>query len=345
MHRTVPFLLLALTLAACGGRCKSRNVEEPVPEPVWSSEQRSFRLAYEVEVRAPPGGGGPLQIFVPLAQPDERQRVLRRYVEAPIEGDEWRDQVYDNRFWRGRVENPVAGQPITIRVNYEFQRAPFVPPEPGTTQPSMPEELMRPFHAANDRVPIEGELVDAILGELPARDGEPGELARAAFDLVVSSMKEQTAGEGAGEGDTRWAWEHKAGTCADYGAVLASILRARGIAARMSFGLEIPEGQDRGTIENEHCWLDAWLPAVGWFALDPFKADREPQRRDHFFGRQPADRVTLTIGRDLVLGEGHQGPPLSHFSRPYVELAGEPYTEVTTRIRFESLTDSQQEPR
>ena len=63
-------------------------------------------------------------------------------------------------------------------------------------------------------------------------------------------------------------------------------------------------------------------------------AFKHPDKRDLFYGTQPADRIHFTTGRDLRLGADHRGRPLNYFIYPYVEVEGQPVEGIEQSFRF-----------
>lgn len=60
--------------------------------------------------------------------------------------------------------------------------------------------------------------------------------------------------------------------------------------------------------------------------------DKDPSKRDYFFGTLTENRVLFTTGRDIVLDSKHDGAPLNFLYAPYVEVDGKAVTgklEVT----------------
>ena len=87
-------------------------------------------------------------------------------------------------------------------------------------------------------------------------------------------------------------------------------------------GFPIPHDRPEGTIAGYHCWVEFWLPEVGWFPIDASEAFKHPERRELFYGTHPADRLHMTTGRDLQLGAAQHDRPLNYFVYPYVEIDG-----------------------
>jgi hypothetical protein len=56
--------------------------------------------------------------------------------------------------------------------------------------------------------------------------------------------------------------------------------------------------------------------------------------KDYYFGSLTEDRVTFSIGRDLVLAPPQKGPPLNFFIYPYVEVDGEPLSKDQMQLSF-----------
>ncbi len=63
--------------------------------------------------------------------------------------------------------------------------------------------------------------------------------------------------------------------------------------------------------------------------VDISEADKDPAKTDYFFGGHSDNRVTLSVGRDLMLEPKQAGEPLNYFVNPYAEVGGEPLWGVT----------------
>jgi len=305
---------------------------------------RSVSFTYEVEIPAQPAGTGPINVFVPLAVSDAHQAILRRDVKASISGREKTEGRYGNKFWHGHVDRS-DGKPITVVVDYIAQRQVFKQQRlvyPGTREysPKEREELALSL-GPDGRVPISGPVIDKVRAELPQTDPSPLARARAIYDYVIDHMEYKKVGSGWGNGDTFWACSARYGNCTDFHALFISLARAEGIPARFEIGFPIPENLSSGVIDGYHCWTEFHLPGVGWFPIDASEAWKHKERRDLYFGSQPADRIQFTIGRDLELGDGHTTGPLNYFIYPHVEVAGKQLDSVKSRFRFSEIPNGE----
>src|SRR6266511_318482 len=137
-----------------------------------------------------------------------------------------------------------------------------------------------------------------------------------------------------------WACSKRYGNCTDFHALFISLARADGIPAQFEIGFPISEDRTSGVIDGYHCWTEFHLPGVGWFPIDASEAWKHKERRDLYFGTQPADRIQFTIGRDLELGDGHTTGPLNYFIYPHVEVAGKRLDNVKRSFRFSEIPDA-----
>lgn len=304
---------------------------------------RTFSFTYEVEIPAQRAGIGPIDVFIPLAVSDSHQAILRRDVKANIPGREKIESRYGNTFWHGHLDRS-NGTPITVVVEYTAQRRVFTQQRLASSalraHGSSEREEMALFLGPDRRVPVSGPLIEQVRADLPQTGRSPLVRARAIYDYVIDHMEYKKVGSGWGNGDTFWACSARYGNCTDFHALFISLARSEGIPARFEIGFPIPEEKTSGVIDGYHCWTEFHLPDVGWFPIDASEAWKHKERRDLYFGTQPADRLQFSVGRDLELGDGHTTGPLNYFIYPHVEVAGEQLDSVKRRFRFSELPDA-----
>jgi transglutaminase-like putative cysteine protease len=287
-------------------------------------------------------------VFVPLALENEHQRILSQDIEASILGRVESEPVYGNRFWHASIEES-NGDLIVVTVRYVVARSVFhrEVPEHRNGRPLHEAERAQfeRFLRANERVVVAHEVLNPILTEIREAAGATDRtvVARAIYDWVVDNLEYKKVGTGWGNGDTFWACSQRYGNCTDFHSLFISLARTEGIPARFEMGFPVPETRPEGTISGYHCWVEFYLPEIGWFPIDASEAFKHPEKRATFYGTQPADRIHFTTGRDLRLGAGHRSRPLNYFIYPYVEVEGRSYEGPIEKTflykeRFEPLS-------
>ncbi len=310
---------------------------------------RTFRFTYETTIGPIDAGTGPVHVFVPLAQSDENQTIHARRVESSLDGEIRSESRYGNRFWHGTLEQS-NGAPIAVKVSYLVERRPFhrrAIDGPVGPLGAAERERYKVFLGANGRVPVGHPILEPILSEIRASSdsGDRAVVARATYDWVVDNMQYKKVDSGWGNGDTFWACSERYGNCTDFHSLFNSLARTEGIPARFEIGFPVPEDRPGGVIGGYHCWTRFYLDGVGWLPIDASEAFKHPQKKEIFYGNQPADRIHFTTGRDLELGEGHESGPLNYFVYPHVEVAGRRYEgPIVNRFAYEDAAPGDRSP-
>ncbi len=313
--------------------------------PSVAEPTRTFRFVYEVEIGPLDPGSDPAQIFVPLAESDEYQRVLSREITASIPGVMGREEEHGNAYWHGHIDRP-AGEIVEVRVEYVVERRSFRKDGLEDVRPGdvlSPDERRRvEKYLDGDRlVPVNHPmLMPALEGvRLRAPVEDMALTARAIYDWLVDNLEYKKVGTGWGNGDAFWACSERYGNCTDFHSLFNALARSSGIPARFEIGFPIPEDRDQGSIEGYHCWAQFYLPGVGWVPVDASEAFKHPERREEFYGGQGADRIRFSTGRDLELGPEQTSGPLNYFISPHVEIAGETWVgPIAKKFTFEDLS-------
>ena len=296
---------------------------------VSAAASRNLVVEYKVTVSGV-SKGQPVDIYIPLAQDTARQSVIRTDLNAPIDGEEKKEATYGNRYWHGHTD-AASGDAMTVTLAQVVERR-----DHGAAKVTEAERAL--FLKANARVPVSGEMVDGVRAELGlAADASDKDKARAIYDYVVANVEYKKTGTGWGNGDTEWACTEKYGNCTDFHALFTSLARAEGLPSRFEIGIPIPLTPDAGTVGGYHCWIEVALPDEGWFPIDASEAKKHPEQKELLFGKQPADRVRFTVGRDLVL-DGQKAPPLNYFIYPHVEVGGVVHKDVKTAFSYRVAT-------
>ena len=131
-----------------------------------------------------------------------------------------------------------------------------------------------------------------------------------------------------GNGNSVYACDIGVGNCTDYHSYFISLSRTMDIPARFHMGFSIPNGVS-GKIGGYHCWADYYIEGEGWYPVDISEADKDPKKKDYFFGTVNYNRVEFSTGRDLEL----------HNYKKHVNFFIYPLVEGTTFEKSFSYTN------
>ena len=92
-----------------------------------------------------------------------------------------------------------------------------------------------------------------------------------------------------------------------------------------------------GVVPGYHCWAEFYEGGQGWVPVDASEAWKHPELADHYFGAHDPNRFLISTGRDIRLVPRPQGDPVNIFFSPYVEVDGQPFSDVKVEVRFTDL--------
>ncbi len=307
------------------------------PTAAVEPAEHRFEFTYSVLAGEFPNHGA-VDLYVPLPVEDAHQQILDTRIESSIPGEIGVEPVYGNRYYRVHRPANVNG-PISVDLTWTVTRSRVLAQE-GVLDETDRERYLQ----SNNLVPVGHEMLDPIRAEVHAlrADESPQATARAIYDWVVDNVEYKKVGTGWGNGDTFWACSERYGNCTDFHALFIALARSEGIPARFEMGFPVPTDRLQGAVSGYHCWVQMYVPGTGWLPVDASEAAKHPQDRERYYGSQPADRVHLSTGRDLVLSPASESQPLNYFVYPYVEVAGVPWkVDLETRFSYRLLnTDS-----
>jgi transglutaminase-like putative cysteine protease len=283
-------------------------------------------LTYQAAVRDIPEGTEVLDLWLPVPQDDENQTIHRLTIDAPDAVSLSRESMFGNRMLHLRRNRP--GPEVVVTLTIVATRT----ENPGRTVPPTPAERSL-LMAAEPLVPLDGPIRQRAVAATEGLEDEVAR-ARAIYDSVLGSMTYDKSGSGWGRGDARFACEVGKGNCTDFHALLIGMARASGIPAQFAIGLSLPPEKREGAISGYHCWAELYVEDAGWVPVDASEADKNPSRRDYFFGHHDEHRLEFSRGRNLTLAPPQQGPPLNYFISPYAEIDGAPYLTIDLGVTF-----------
>ncbi|MDG2285585.1 MAG: transglutaminase domain-containing protein [Alphaproteobacteria bacterium] len=310
--------IVATVIGAEGSLAKS--------EARFDGKSSSFLFHYHVTItELPPNRIAAL--WIPVATSDEHQTVTVRNVALPGPYRTTKDTQFGNSMFFMKVTADENGQ-IPIAVDYEVRRIEVTPKSGGKLTTYDRKHYLRP----NRLVPLGGKPLEL----LPNRSlvGTSREAVRKIYDLVDGHVHyDKPAGGAWGRGDAVWVCDSRFGNCSDFHSLFISLCRSHGVPARFRIGFPIGP-QPKGELGGYHCWAQ-FAEGDRWLSVDISEADRNPDRKDYYFGRLPPDRVIFSTGRDLILEPEQAFGPVNFFVYPHVEVDGELHSELETDFAFE----------
>jgi transglutaminase-like putative cysteine protease len=315
-----------------------------------------FDARYELVVRAPEGGKH-LRVWFPLPNDDPAQSISELRIDSPVPHRITRDEL-GNRLVYVEVDGPP--RPLALAASFRVARREVrARTDPAATRPYRKEDLAdkQRWLEANEHVII-NDRVRQLSREIVGDQGNPVRSARAIYDWMLDHVdywvKEPGLKSASKVGSTAWCLDTDTGNCTDFHSLYASLARAAGIPTRLIYGsLFKPELDGKPVDASYHCWIEFWVPSLGWIPLDVAVADifhgpieiddrnrelvsrttadgysgPEPAKVDYYFGNLEPRRVTWTEGRDLRLDPPQDGGPVNALPKAYVEIDGKPLAE------------------
>ena len=286
----------------------------------------SFRFSYHVAItKLPPKKIA--RVWIPVATSNKHQRVDIRKVSLPGAYVTTKDKRFGNSMFFLKAEADDDGR-IPIAVDYDVQRF-EVTPQSGEKLTDRDREI---FLRANRLVPLGGKPLEL----LPTANlvGKSRRAVRTIYNRVDQHVRyDKPAGGAWGRGDAVWVCDSRFGNCSDFHSLFISLCRSHGVPARFRIGF--PTGpQPKGQIGGYHCWAQ-FAEGSRWFSVDISEADKNPSRKDYYFGQLPPDRVAFSTGRDLVLEPEQATGAVNFFVYPHVEVDGKMHANLETEFSYE----------
>lgn len=296
-------------------------------------KQRKFEFTYSVSVNGLPEGAK-VRIWIPVAQTNRDQSVTIKSSSLPPGARFQIEPKYGNKMvYLEQIAKGVNG--LDLQVVYDVVRK-----EVGAIGKvgDVRKQQLALFLQPNSKVPVDGKPIETFeryrkqksvdLNENPLVSG------RVFYDFVEDHLKYDKSKPGYGNGDSVWACDSKTGNCTDFHSLFISIARAKRIPAKFQIGFPLPAARGTGKIGGYHCWAKFFTAESGWVPVDISEADKDPSKKDYFFGKLSENRIQFTTGRDIVLAPKQDGPPLNYFVYPHVEVNGVPYPKDKIKLSF-----------
>jgi transglutaminase-like putative cysteine protease len=307
--------------------------------------KRDVLLTYTATLKDIPAGATAVDLWLPVAQDCDGQKVTRVTVAYPEGGAIAAEPRYGNKMWHKRFVAPFTTDlhdgALGAEIVFEIHRTEIVVAEAKSLgaagKMTAPERI---YLEANKLIPIDIVPVTKIATNLQLEGQPPIRAARKMYDWLIDEFTYNHKARGAGRGDVVWACDAKSGDCGDYNSTFIAVMRSQGIPADHEFGFPIRTQERQGKLPYYHCWSRFQVEGIGWIPTDPSEADKHPELRAYYFGSQSADMMKFTHGRDVTLVPPQAGPPLNKFIFPYAEVDGKEHARVTWALTFKDIDSS-----
>jgi transglutaminase-like putative cysteine protease len=332
---------IVFTLAATTSACASGNdanketsvaaqaAKERTAPTRSGAKTRHFTFRYEASLKAAPPDAKEVDLWLPVAQDADFQKVKVTAVSAPASHTIEVEPTLGNKIFHVKV--PASSLPLNVAIDYDVERierrTDF---STGLNDAALSAAARKADLEATPLVPV-GAPVVAMSG-FKSGGGDATKVARQAYDHVLGKMKyDKPANSGWGRGSTEWACKEGFGNCTDFHAYFMSLARTENIPCRFTMGFGLPPKADAPAatptaIPGYHCWAEFFVDGRGWVPVDISEASKAvtkmPEMADYYFGGLSADRIEFTLGRDVPLVPKQAGKPLNYFIYPYCEIDG-----------------------
>ncbi len=332
-------ILVALCLFGMSAFARAEESEAPA-----GAKSRKFQFSYTATIEAVPEGAKSVDLWIPVPQDSVHQTITDLKFNSAQQPDIAIEPELNNKIAHWKIDAAQA-KGLSVTMSFDCVRK-----EVAATNVDKARELSADERAAqskwlraNKLVLVGGDFVQVAEAATKGA-AKPNEIAKAAYDYTVSTMKYDKPKDklGWGNGSTQWACDSKFGNCTDFHALIMSIGRTKGIPVKFEMGFPLPTVVDgkpetkTGPIGGYHCWAKFYLGGVGWVPVDASEAQKNPALAGYYFGNLTADRVQVSNGRDVNLVPKQGEDALNYFVYPYAEADGKKIS-VAKKFEFKDL--------
>lgn len=286
--------------------------------PAFAATARDVDATLVARLSAIPASATRIQVWIPLPKSTTSQSIRNLTIDSSHHWKRYSEPEFGNDYLYAEIENPKEGMEL-LQLHFRATRQEVsfddIKPIVATSR-----ELRR--NLRHDRLVTISPRIRRLAGEVTRGQKDPLAQAKAIYEYVLTTMKYDKSAPGWGNGDTERACDIRSGNCTDFHSLFISLARAKGIPARFIIGF--PMSGAAGQTSGYHCWAEFHVQGKGWIPVDPSEASKsvDDARRQYLFGNLDADRIQVTIGRDIKLTPP-TAEPLNFFIYPHAELNGE----------------------
>ena len=346
-------LLIIIILAACATKPSL---------PLKTDNTRSFQFTYSVDIEST--GGEKLELWIPVPKSNEVQTISNlKLITNGLQHSIEDEKIHGNKYLYINDKNGIT-KATNILMTFEVLRREH--------QNMMYNNVDHTIYLGAYRtVPIGGVfkkiISDNNLSKNNIRDiydyiiegmhyGKPKSvddiyyndpwlspdekygMKQVGRDNVVNLYqisKEEGSNYTFGNGNAIYACDIGVGNCTDYHSYFMSLDRTMGIPARFHMGFLIPSGEE-GKVGGYHCWADYHVEGKGWSPVDISEADKNPDKKDYYFGTIDYDRLEMILGRDFIL-KGYESEIANLFIYPLMEVNDKKSSAFSKSFSYKNL--------
>jgi transglutaminase-like putative cysteine protease len=283
-----------------------------------------FEFYYQITL---PEIQGKAQLWIPIAQTDDFQKVEILSTQFPVKAQVLLDSTHGNKAFFLELNDRNAAQKVEIlyRVN-RLEKKPYSPNK---------SETIGKYLLGNTLIPVNDDFRKIAHDAIGLKTTHEQLIqARALYDHVIDNLKYIKDGNH-GTGDAVYACDAQSGNCSEFHSYFIALARSVGIPARFAIGAAIPSDRDEGGIDGYHCWAEFFAEGK-WWPVDISEANKYTALATYYFGHHPANRIEFSRGRDISFSPEPQSGPINFFAFPIMEINGYP-VKPKVEFRFSRL--------
>ena len=300
------------------------------------SKSRSLEFTYDVIVKDIPPGAQEVKIWMPSLSENPHQIIDEMSLEPKNSVRLTYDKQYNNKIIYYSFKLP-KNPTIEIKAHYKVKRNEYSNrPMPIAFAKARIGDDPQKYLSANRLVTISPQI-QSLAAKITKGKKTTMVKARAIYDYVLRNVSYDKIIPGWGNGDTERVCLLKAGNCTDFHSLFISLARSSGIPSKFVMGVSLASGKKEGEISGYHCWAEFYDEQLGWVPVDISEAWKNKSKYEYYFGTIEADRLEISVGRDIVLEPNANTEPLNYFFYPYVEVDGKKFLQIKTSFRFKDV--------
>jgi len=311
---------------------------------VENGNSRSFTLEYVVNVPEVAKGTKEINMWIPYPPTNEDQEISGVTIDAPSQVKVSYETKYGNGMLYLAIKEPDP-KGFSFKASYLVKRlertAKKIDLSYTSGIPTDPE-AMSPYMESS-RMEIINDSIRKMAKEATAGKNTEIEKANAIYQYILAKMNYNKEIPGWGQGDVNrvcLSIEGKGegyGNCTDFHSLFASMMRSEGIPVKFEMGYPLTPGKSQADLKKGgyHCWAKFFIAGYGWIPVDISEARKDLSKKDYFWGSICENRITFSVGRDIILSPAQAGAPLNYFGPdPYIEADGKPFNNFERLVAY-----------